>query len=158
MEAVRHAPLPDRTRANTWPEVNARLDGEAQLRVRRAAAGRTGEGLATSVERLDREWNFDRVLETEASIMGLVGLSLGLAIDRRLLALPAFVSTMLILHATSGWYPLLPLFRRLGVRTQDEIDRERHALKVLRGDFAGLPPQGSPAAERAAAAWKAVCE
>ncbi len=27
------------------------------------------------------------------------------------------------------------LFRRLGVRTQREIDEERYALKVLRGDF-----------------------
>jgi hypothetical protein len=27
------------------------------------------------------------------------------------------------------------LFRRLGVRTQREIDEERYALKLIRGDF-----------------------
>ena len=75
-----------------------------------------------------------------------------------ILVLPAFVSTMLVLHATHGWYPLLPLFRRIGLRTQDEIDRERYGLKAIRGDFTALPPAGSAAAERAAAAWKAVCE
>jgi len=31
--------------------------------------------------------------------------------------------------------PELHLFRRLGVRTLEQIDREKYALKVLRGDF-----------------------
>jgi hypothetical protein len=88
--------------------------------------------------------------------MGLLGLALGVTVDKRLLVLPGLVSTMLIVHATHGWYPLLPLFRRLGVRSRDEIDRERYALKAIRGDFSALPPAGSPAAERAAAAWEAV--
>ena len=90
--------------------------------------------------------------------MGLLGLTLGIAVDKRFLLLPAFVSTMLLVHATHGWYPLLPLFRRIGVRTQAEIDRERYGLKAIRGDFTALPPAESAAAERAAAAWKAVCE
>jgi hypothetical protein len=29
----------------------------------------------------------------------------------------------------------LPLFRRLGIRTVEEIDHERYALKAIRGDF-----------------------
>jgi hypothetical protein len=33
----------------------------------------------------------------------------------------------------------VPLFRRLGVRTRKEIERERTALKVLRGDLDDLP-------------------
>jgi hypothetical protein len=90
--------------------------------------------------------------------LGLLGLALGIAVDKRFLVLPAFVSTMLVLHATHGWYPLLSLFRRIGVRTQDEIDRERYASRRFAGDFTGLRSPGSPAAERAAAAWKAVCE
>jgi hypothetical protein len=89
--------------------------------------------------------------------MGLVGLALGLA-DRRFLVMPAFVAVMLLLHATHGWYPLLPIFRRVGVRSRDEIDRERYGLKALRGDFTALLPADAAAAERAAAVWKAVCE
>ena len=69
-----------------------------------------------------------------------------------------FVGAMLVLHATHGWYPLLPIFRRMGVRTRDEIDRERYGLKALRGDFTAIPSGGSDAADRAAAVWKAVCE
>jgi hypothetical protein len=29
----------------------------------------------------------------------------------------------------------MPVLRRLGVRTRSEIDREKFALKALRGDF-----------------------
>jgi hypothetical protein len=29
----------------------------------------------------------------------------------------------------------VPIFRRVGVRTRDEINREKYALKALRGDF-----------------------
>ena len=39
------------------------------------------------------------------------------------------------LHAATGWYPLLPVFRRLGFRSAREIAGERYALKALRGDF-----------------------
>ena len=50
--------------------------------------------------------------------MGLLGLALGITVDKRFLVVPAVVSTMLVVHATHGWYPLLPLFRRVGVRSQ----------------------------------------
>jgi hypothetical protein len=158
MNSVLHAPVPDRVRANTWPPVNDRLDIEAQLRLRRAAEAATTDELTERIAQLEHEWEFDRTLETEASLMGLLGLALGVGVDRRLLILPGFTAIMLVLHATHGWYPLLPLLRRVGVRTRDEIDRERYGLKAMRGDFAALPPAGAAAAERASAAWKAVCE
>ena len=51
-------------------------------------------------------------------------------------------------HALQGWCPPVPLFRRLGFRTEAEINQERYALKVLRGDFANLPA-GPGASDRA---------
>lgn len=156
MPTTAHAPEIDHVRANTWPDVNEQLDMEAQLRLREAATI-PSQGLTDRLTSLDREWDFERVVEAEASLMGLAGLALAITVDRRLLALPGFVASMLLLHAVHGWYPLLPIFRRAGVRSRDEIDRERYALKAMRGDFAALPPPGSPAAERADAAWKAVC-
>jgi hypothetical protein len=158
MDSTLHAPVHDRVRANTWPPVNERLDLEAQLRLRVAAGSASSDELTRRLTQLDYEWDFDRTLETEASLAGLVGLALGAAVDKRFFVLPGFVATMLLLHATHGWYPLLPIFRRIGVRTQDEIDRERYGLKALRGDFTAIAPLGSAAAERAAAVWKAVCE
>ena len=38
-------------------------------------------------------------------------------------------------HSVQGWCPPMPLFRKMGVRTRQEIEREKYALKVLRGDF-----------------------
>lgn len=158
MKGVVHAPVTDRVRANTWPAVNQKLDTEAQLRLRQAAAAASTDELTTRITQLDYEWDFDRTLETEASVMGLLGLALGVGVDRRFLVLPAFVAAMLLVHATHGWYPMLPAFRRSGVRTRDEIDREHYGLKALRGDFTAIPLVGTAAADRASAVWKAVCE
>jgi hypothetical protein len=158
MKGVVHAPVTDRVRANTWPAVNEKLDTEAQLRLRQDAAAASTDELTTRITQLDYEWDFDRTLETEASVMGLLGLALGFGVDRRFLVLSAFVATMLVVHATHGWYPLLPALRRLGVRTRDEIDREHFGLKALRGDFTAVPLAGTAAADRASAVWKAVCK
>jgi hypothetical protein len=79
---------------------------------------------------------------------------LGIVVDRRFIAIPALVTSMMLLHSTQGWYPLLPLLRRLGVRTEDEIERERYAVKALRGDFS--PVANAEAESRADAAWRAV--
>lgn len=155
MDVPVHSPVPDRVRANTWPPINDRLDAEARTRLRDASAA-THE-VSERLSYLDSEWDFDRILEAEAATMGLLGLVLGATVDRRLRVLPGVVAAMLVVHATHGWYPLLPLFRRMGVRTRDEIDRERYGLKALRGDFAAIPPAGAAASARASEAWKAVC-
>ena len=42
---------------------------------------------------------------------------------------------VLFQHAVQGWCPPIPLLRRLGIRTSREIEIERVALKILRGDF-----------------------
>jgi hypothetical protein len=151
---VAHANELDHIRANTWHDVNERLDAEAAVRIQ--AAARAGDSISNSLARIDREWNFERVLETEASTMGLMGLALALRFGPRFLFVPGFVAAMVFLHAIQGWYPLLPIFRRIGVRSQDEIDRERYALKALRGDFDGVRKIDAET-ERAAAAWRAVC-
>jgi hypothetical protein len=78
------------------------------------------------------------VLEIEAATMGLVGLVLGASVRPPMLVLPAFVAAGVLVHALTGRYPLMPLFRRLGLRTSREIARERYALKALRGDFADM--------------------
>ncbi len=41
-------------------------------------------------------------------------------------------------HAIVGWCPPLPLLRSLGFRNRVEIDKEKFALKALRGDFNDL--------------------
>jgi hypothetical protein len=153
-----HAPDVDRSRANTWPPVNAAIDREAQVRIEQLAAAGAPEHISERLEQLNHEWDLDRVLEAEASLMGLLTLGLAVTLDRRLVALPAVIAAVVLVHGVHGWYPLLPVFRRMKIRTGSEIDRERYALKALRGDFLGIPAAGSAASkERAAAAWAAAC-
>lgn len=139
---------PDRVRARTAPEVNHRIDRETLQRLRHYA-GHGGEPTRQHLQRLDREWDIERTLEANAAVIGLAGLALGIAHDRRWLALPAIVFSFLGVHALHGSCPPVPLLRRMGVRTRREIERERYALKGMRGDFEGAPG-------RSQAAWRAV--
>lgn len=140
-------PTATRVERNTHPAVNAALrrHTDAGLTAMENAAPAQFEA---RLRQLDREWDVERLLQLNASALVLLGLALGHRVDRRYLWLPAAVLSFFAQHALQGWCPPVPLFRRLGVRTVREIERERHALKAMRGDFDGLPPRGT--AERSA--------
>jgi len=87
------------------------------------------------IAQLHREWDIERTLEANAASVSLVGLGLGLFVDRRFFLLPAAVAAFLLQHALQGWCPPLPVLRRLGIRTSAEIHNEIIALRILRGDF-----------------------
>lgn len=95
------------------------------------------------LKQLDQEWDIERVLTANAATLTVVGVLLGSFVDRKWLFLPAIVSTFLLQHALQGWCPPLPVFRRMGVRTAQEIEAERYALKALRGDFKDIPGEGA---------------
>jgi hypothetical protein len=103
---------------------------------RYAAQGR--EAIEKRLAELDREWDIERALEANASMVALLGLGLGAFVHRRWFVLPAIVASFLFQHALQGWCPPVPVLRRLGMRTSTEIDYERYALKALRGDFEGF--------------------
>ena len=124
----------ERVRRHTSPRTNARIDRVISETIH-AYARRTEGAITRRIDELDREWDIERLLQTNASSLALLGLFLGTTVNRRWLALSAGVLGFLLLHGTQGWCPPLPLLRRLGVRTRGEIDRERFALKFLRGDF-----------------------
>jgi hypothetical protein len=87
------------------------------------------------IMQLQREWDIERTLEANAASVSLVGLGLGMFVDRRFFLLPTAVAAFLLQHALQGWCPPLPLLRRLGLRTSAEIHDEIIALRILRGDF-----------------------
>lgn len=125
---VERVPLHSAERANE--KIRQRTDENVQ-RYRAAGPAAIEHRLAE----LDREWDIERALEANAAIAALIGVALGATADRRWFALPAVVAGFLLQHAVQGWCPPVPIFRRLGFRTEREIDRERYALKALRGDF-----------------------
>jgi hypothetical protein len=49
--------------------------------------------------------------------------------------LPGVVLAFFFQHSVQGWCPPLPILRHLKIRTRQEIEQERYALKLLRGDF-----------------------
>jgi hypothetical protein len=84
---------------------------------------------------LDEEWDIERTLETNASALISASVLWSLLSGRKSLFLAAGVSALLLQHALQGWCPPIPVFRRLGFRTAAEIETERYALKILRGDL-----------------------
>lgn len=140
----------ERVRRHTAPEINAQID-ERIARNIRLYRGQPPETINARLEELEREWDIERVLETNAATLALTGVVLGAVVDRRWLALSAGVLGFLFVHGTQGWCPPLSALRRMGLRTRDEINRERFALKQLRGDFDVLETAGAqPEPERLA--------
>jgi hypothetical protein len=125
---------PERVRANTPAEVNWRIDQRIEENVR-FYSGKRPEEIARRVWELEREWDIERILQTMAASFSLTGIALSLTVDRRWILLPGIVLSFLLLHAFQGWCPPVPVLRQLGVRTQEEIDRELYALKGLIGNF-----------------------
>ena len=124
----------DRVANATDDEINEKIRREISHSV--AACAADGEAaIERRLEELDAEWDTERMLEANASALVLAGIGLGTWVDRRFYLLPAVVAAFLLQHALQGWCPPLPVLRRLGVRTQSEIEMERYALKALRGDF-----------------------
>ena len=130
-------PEGERVRKNTSSESNSKIDDQLLNHVRSYSNG-TPEEISDRIKQLDQEWDIERTLETNMSLIALTGLALGVFINLYWLILPAIVLLFFLQHALQGWCPPIPLFRMLKVRTRPEIDREKYALKALRGDFDNL--------------------
>jgi hypothetical protein len=124
----------ERVPAHTAEHVNQRIGEQTRANVARySQAGPAA--LDRRLRELDGEWDIERTLEANAAAVAATGAALALLVDRRFALVPLVVGGFLLQHAVQGWCPPLPVFRRLGVRTQTEIDAEKAALKAVRGDF-----------------------
>jgi hypothetical protein len=126
----------DRVANQTADRDNERIERQTTQNV--AAHSTSKRKMDRRIRALDREWDIERTLEANAASAALLGLGLGLFVNRKFFALPAIVAGFLFQHAIQGWCPPLPIFRKLGFRTQTEIEQERYALKAIRGDFADV--------------------
>ena len=135
-----------RVTQSTARRVNQDIRRMAEQSVERYCGANT-QTISRRLEDLDREWDIERALATGASVNVLLGLLLGSFVNRRWYACPGIVAGFLLLHALSGWCPPLPILRRLGFRTEAEIEEERDALRLLRGDFHSTPDPREALAE-----------
>lgn len=157
MSIANHIPATThRVERHTSAELNDAIRRRTDAEIVRLE-GAPADAFARRLDELNQEWDVERLLQTNASVIVLAGLALATTVSRKFLVLPAGVFGFFGQHALQGWCPPIPVFRRLGVRTQREIERERYALKALRGDFDDVPVQdAAPSSERVRAALAAV--
>lgn len=123
----------ERVPKNTAEWHNRRIQREMEMRIWYFA--QNPDRIDERLKELDEEWDIERTLETNAASLALAGTILGMLGARKFFLLPAVVTGFLLQHGLQGWCPPVPLFRKMGIRTQTEIEAERYALKALRGDF-----------------------
>jgi hypothetical protein len=94
-------------------------------------ANETEAVIKERIEALDNEWDMDRMLQLNGSILSIAGVALGARVNKNWFILPGVVAGFLALHAVKGWCPPVPLFKALGIRTRKEIDKEKYGLMEI---------------------------
>jgi len=130
-------PKGEHVRQVTSDKQNAIID-QTILRNIKKYAGKSSAEISKRIEELDKEWDIERVLDLNMSALALGGITLSLIFSKYSIILPIILLLFFIWHAFQGWCPPIPILRYFKVRTRPEIDREKYALKAMRGDFKGL--------------------
>jgi hypothetical protein len=143
-------------RAHTSQAIQQRIDSTLEDRIR-FYASQPKEVISRRIQELDQQWDIDRMMTANAAGLALGGLVLGFFGGKKWLLLSGGVLAYLLMHGLQGWCPPATALRRLGLRTRGEIDAERYALKLLRGDFESLHSEENQTKHYPAAdVWKAV--
>ena len=142
--------IADRVSRNTSKKINEEIARKTEANIAYLAHARPYE-IEQRLAELDQEWDIERYLETMAPSFTLLGLGLGVTLNKKWLLLPLLVQSFFLQHALQGWCPPIPILRRLGIRTKEEIDREKYALKALRGDFRRIPENTTDSNRKSAA-------
>ena len=96
---------------------------------------RDNDSISDRISYLNEEWDTDRILEADIGLIVLAGSILGCKISKSWFVLTGIAGAFLLQHALQGWCPPLPLLRRFGIRTSEEIYNEKTVLKMIRKDF-----------------------
>jgi hypothetical protein len=88
---------------------------------------------------LETEWSAGRVTKVVIGLLLIAGFALTALLNPWWLILPAVGGLFLLQYCFSRRSWLGMAFQMMGFRTSSDIDQEKMALKVLRGDFRSLP-------------------
>lgn len=91
------------------------------------------------LEELDCEWTTGRLVKASSGVLLLTGLALAAFVNPWWLILPAIAGVVLIQYVFFCRSWLTDVFSAAGFRSGAEIENERIALRILRGDFRQLP-------------------
>ncbi|MDQ3190639.1 MAG: acyl-CoA reductase [Bacteroidota bacterium] len=134
-------------RSVTNPRINAKIDNRIEENIRRYAYQGDYE-ISYRINELELEWDIERVFLLNSSSFAMIGLLLSLKNKNWLIVSGTFLS-FIILQTLKGFSPTIPLLRRLGLRTKQEIECEIFAMKFLKGDFSNLTSEGKRNADLA---------
>ncbi len=128
----------DAMRAHTSQAIQERIDSSLEERIRFYAM-QPKEAIDRRLQELDRECDLDRTMMRNGAGIALGGVVLSfLGGGKKWLLLSGTVLGFLLMQGLEGWSPPGTALRRIGLRTRAEIDAERYALKLLRGDFESI--------------------
>lgn len=121
----------ERIPARSAVRVNTRMHKDMARRMEYYQ--RHPEEISRRLAELDEEWDIDRTVNANLSILALSSLLQSLIIGRKPVFVAAGCIAFQLQHAIQGWSPPARIFRSLGFRTAAEIEDERKALSDLRG-------------------------
>jgi hypothetical protein len=125
----------DRVKEATPSSINEKIERKTWQRIA-SYESKSIEEVSARIEELSKEWDIERYLGVNMSSLALTGLAAGaLSKNKNWNILPAVVLSFFFQHSVQGWCPPLPILRLLKIRTSKEIEQEKYALKVIRGDF-----------------------
>lgn len=127
----------DRVREATPSSINEKIEVEMWRRIA-SYSGKNSDEVSARIKQLDKEWDIERYLGVNMSTIALIGVALSYFVHIYWLILPAVVLLFFFQHSVQGWCPPLPVLRLLKIRTSKEIEQEKYALKIIRGDFANV--------------------
>ncbi len=126
-----------RVEMHTNKKINERIIQTTEENLKRYQYANSNS-LTNRIKQLDSEWDTERVLEANAASIIFVCSLIGFLTSSYKFIITGIISFFLFVHAIQGWCPPLPLIRRFGIRTQDEIQVEKMSIKFMRGDFHNL--------------------
>lgn len=91
------------------------------------------------LEQLESEWTAGRAAKASAGVVIITGLALALTVNLYWLILPIIGGAVMFQYVFGRKSLVGELFHSFGFRSGGEIDQEKMALRVLRGDFIKLP-------------------
>jgi hypothetical protein len=120
----------DLTRRVTPKSINKKNDDKIEQNLKEYQY-QSVEAIENRIKELDKEWDVNRILDLNAATLSFTGVILSATVSKKWLWLPGIVTGFLLQHAIQGWCPPIALFRQLGARSRQEIDREKYALRDI---------------------------
>lgn len=113
--------------------VNKQIDKATNVRLDNCFRA-SDQQLNSRLEELEKEWDTEKTLELSFASLVLLSTLMGVKSNKKWFYLGGIAAGFMVIHALQGWCPPLSLIRRLGIRTSDEINREKTAMKQIRRD------------------------